>query len=96
MISTSHYVLNIKNVDQKCILWSVLAALHPVSRESHPERVSHYRQYENELNMKDINYPVSLKKLEKFEKQNKNFHKCFWLRERMCISCVFNQTNEWI
>ena len=43
-ISTSHSVLNIKNVDQKCFLWSDLAALHPVSRDSHSERISHYRQ----------------------------------------------------
>jgi ribosome-associated translation inhibitor RaiA len=78
-ISTSHYVLNIKNVHQKCFLLSVLAAIHPVSRDSHPEWVSHYRQYENEPNIKDINYPVSLKKLEKFEKQNNIVYKCFWL-----------------
>ena len=93
-ISTSHSVLNIKNVDQKCFLWSVLAALHPVSRDSHPERVSHYRQYENELSMNDINYPVSLGKLEKFEKQN-NISIHVFGYEKGCVFPVFlsKQTN---
>jgi hypothetical protein len=93
-ISTSHSVLNIKNVDQKCFLWSVLAALHPVSRDSHPERVSHYRQYENELSMNDINYPVSLGKLEKFEKQNNISINVFGY-EKGCVFPVFltKQTN---
>lgn len=61
-------IVNIKNDDQKCFLWSILAALHPVS--SHSERIAQYRDYENELNMKDIEYQVSLTKLEKFEKEN--------------------------
>lgn len=51
-------IINIKNGDQKCFLWSILAALHPVT--DHPERVRKYLDYENELNMKDIEYPVSL------------------------------------
>ena len=41
--------VNVKNVDQKCFLWSVLAALHPV--EDHKYRVNNYIKYENELNM---------------------------------------------
>jgi hypothetical protein len=61
-------IVNIKNDDQKCFLWSILVALHPVS--GHPERISHYKDYENELNMKDIEFPVSLSKVEIFEKQN--------------------------
>ena len=61
-------VVNVKNNDNKCFLWSILAALH--STDIHPERVSHYEPYENELNMMGIEYPVSLSKIEKFERQN--------------------------
>ena len=68
-IRHSKGVVNIKNVDNKCFLWSVLAALHPA--DNNPSRVTHYQAYEHELNMKDIEYPVSLTKMEKFEKQNK-------------------------
>ena len=49
-------------------MWSVLAQLHPV--EKHAERVSNYMQYESELNMDNIPYPVELADMEKFEKQN--------------------------
>jgi len=62
-------IVNIKNADQKCFLWSVLAALHPTSH--HPERIAHYKPYENELNMTGIEFPVTISKIEKFEKQNK-------------------------
>ncbi|CAC5369843.1 unnamed protein product [Mytilus coruscus] len=46
---------------------SVLAALHPVERN--PDRVSHYMKYEDSLNLTGIDFPVSLAKVEKFEKQ---------------------------
>ena len=41
--------LNIKNRDEKCFLWSVLASLHPVQRRDHPMRVTKYVPYEHEL-----------------------------------------------
>ncbi|VDI77645.1 Hypothetical predicted protein [Mytilus galloprovincialis] len=63
-----HSITNIKNEDRKCFLWSVLAALHPVERN--PDRVSHYMKYKDSLNFTGIDFPVSLSKVEKFEKQN--------------------------
>jgi len=65
----SHSIVNIKNEDQKCFLWCVLAALHPV--QDHPNLVSHYKKYEHSLNVTGIEFPVSISKVEKFEKQNK-------------------------
>ena len=60
--------ININNKDNKCFLWSVLRALNP--KHIHPERVDKdLRQKENVLNIKGIEYPVSLKDLDKFEKQ---------------------------
>jgi hypothetical protein len=64
----SRGLLNIQNEDNECFLWSILAALHPV--QMHPERVSNYIQYEDTLNFLGIDFPVSLSKVEKFEKQN--------------------------
>lgn len=61
-------LLNIQNEDNKCFLWSILVALHPVQR--HPERVANYIQYENTLNFLGIDFPVTFSKVEKFEKQN--------------------------
>ena len=63
-------VLNIQNQDQKCFLWSVLAAFHPVHWRNQPHRVNHYLRYESELNMEGIQYPVTVQQVTKFERQN--------------------------
>ena len=62
-------VINMKNGDNQCFLWCVLRALNP--KDIHPERVdAELREKQNTLNMEGIEYPVSLKDLNKFEKQN--------------------------
>ncbi|MES9902420.1 MAG: hypothetical protein ABW168_07025 [Sedimenticola sp.] len=63
-------VVNIKNKDAKCFLWSVLASLHRV--ETNPQRVQKYKRYENEINMNGIDYPVTAcdRTFRKFESQN--------------------------
>ena len=38
-------IVNIKNEDQKCFMWSILAALHPVL--TNPQRVSNYEPFED-------------------------------------------------
>ena len=58
-----------KNKDNKCFLWCVLRALNP--REKDPQRIDKkLKEKENTLNMDGIEYPVSLKDLNKFENQN--------------------------
>ena len=65
-------LLNIQNRDEKCFIWCVLAALHPIEWNKHANRVTKYKQYEKELNMKGIKYPVTLKQIDKFERQNEH------------------------
>ena len=60
--------LNIQNNDKKCFLSSILASLHPVQHNLY--RVSKYQEYEHELNMTGIQYPVDIKDIGKFEHQN--------------------------
>ena len=69
-IETTRSVLNIKNQDEKCVVWSILAFLHPVDRQDHPQMVNKYRQYENELNLQDVKFPTPLKDIKKIEQQN--------------------------
>ena len=58
-----------QNKDNKCFLWCVLRALNP--KPNHPERVDkELKLKENTLNMNGIEYPVSLKDINKFENQN--------------------------
>ena len=64
-------IINIQNKDNKCFLWCILRALNP--KKNHPERLDKdLMEKENTLNMEGINYLVSLKDLNKFEKQNLN------------------------
>ena len=51
----SSAILNIENDDKYCFLWSILAKLHPCNN-NHPNRVSNYRQYFNELNIEGIDF----------------------------------------
>ena len=62
-------IINPKNKDNKCFLWCVLRALNP--KDGNPERIDKkLKEKENTLNMDGIEYPVSLKDINKFEKQN--------------------------
>lgn len=67
-IHTKKAVVNVKNNDNKCFVWSVLAALHPVDKHSY--RVSQYKQYEKELHVDNMTFPVITSDLKKFEKAN--------------------------
>ncbi len=61
--------INVKNVtDHHCFKWAILSALHP--RWNKPSDVKSYKSFEQELNFKEIDFPVSLKDITKFEKQN--------------------------
>ena len=64
-------IINMKNKDNKCFLWCVLRKLNP--KDDNTERVDkELIEKENTLNMEGIEYPVSLKDINKFEKQNPN------------------------
>ena len=78
-VKNSKAVINIQNDDDddKCFLWSVLAYLYEDNHNR--ERVNHYKQYETELNMNGIVYPVAGKDVPKFEKQNNISVNVFWI-----------------
>ena len=63
-------IINMKNKNNdKCFLWCVLRALNPKDRDA--ERIDKdLKSKENTLNMEGIDYPVSLKDINRFEKQN--------------------------
>ena len=64
-------IINMKNKDNKCFMWCVQRALNP--NNNHPERVDEdLISKQDTLNMKGIEYPVSLKDIDRFEKQNPN------------------------
>ena len=59
--------LNIQNNAKKCFLLSIIALLHPVQHKNNPFRVLKYQEYEHELKMSGIQYPVDIKNIGKFE-----------------------------
>ncbi|KAB0800410.1 hypothetical protein PPYR_06150 [Photinus pyralis] len=67
-VKVKHAVINVKNNDEACFGWALSSALFPVSQ--HSDRVSSYPYYAEILNFQDINFPMTLSQLPKFEKQN--------------------------
>ena len=67
----SSAILNIKNDDIYCFLWSILAKLHPCEN-SHPDRVSNYEPYFNELNIEGFDFTNGFRcgDMYRFEKLN--------------------------
>ena len=62
-------IINMKNQDDKCFMWSVLRALNP--KDNHPERIDNdLKSKEDILNMQGIQYPVSFRGIDRFESQN--------------------------
>ena len=60
--------INIKNDDQYCFLWCILANLCPV--EDHKNRTSSYSMHLNELNLKGLEIPKKVKDIPTFENLN--------------------------
>ena len=63
-------VINPQNKDEECFKWTVIEALHHEEIKHHPERISLLWAYENQYNWKGLEFPVSIKKIDKFEKNN--------------------------
>ena len=69
VLKNKHAIINMKNEDNKCFLWSVLRALNP--KDKNAERVDEdLKSKEDTLNMEGINYPVDFQGIDRFEKQN--------------------------
>lgn len=60
--------INVKNNDDACFTWALMAALHPV--DIHSERISNYPHYSKILKLKGIQFPMTIKQIPNFEKQN--------------------------
>jgi len=68
-IAKKHAVINVNNhQDNRCFEWSILSCLYPP--KDHPCEVYKYRRYQNTLNFDGITFPVKVKDIPKFEKQN--------------------------
>ena len=60
--------VNIKNNDNYCFLWCIMAYLYPTQRN--PNRVSSYPHYSSVLNTFGLSFPPSINDIKLFEKNN--------------------------
>jgi hypothetical protein len=72
---SKHAIINVKNKDNNCFIWSVLAALHPGNHNS--DRVREYQTYATKLNFDGISFPMRMADIPKFEKQNQIYVNVF-------------------
>ena len=89
-------VINPQNKDEECFKWTVNEALHHKQIKHHPERISLLRPYENQYNWKGLEFPVSIKKIDKFEKNNpgKAVNVLFCKKESQNIYIYITSTSE--
>ena len=67
-IQNKKALVNVKNTDKYCFLWSIMAALHPVDDNSCA--TSSYPHYSSELKYERINFQMRLIDIPKFKKMN--------------------------
>ena len=70
-VSRKDGVINPKNeIDEECFKWAVTAALHHEEIKSHPERISNPRRFEDNYDWSEVEFPLSIKGINEFEKKN--------------------------
>ena len=71
----SNAILNIENNVDYCFIWSILASLHP-GNNNHPNIVSNFKKYFDELNIQGLNFSKGYKcsDVHKFNEINNFIH----------------------
>lgn len=71
-LELKHAVINIKSENDECFLYAVVCALHFSDLQSTPnlQHKRHYIKWLHEVNMENIQYPVSLSSMKRFERNN--------------------------
>ena len=67
-IAGKHAIVNVQNKDERCFLYSVLAALHPANDNVSMSR--QYKKYLSELKVDGLEFPLKVHDIPKFEKLN--------------------------
>ena len=87
-------VINLDVDDSQCFRYAVLCALHAKDIEHNHNRPSKYKQYLNEIDMDDIDEPVQISDIYKFEKQNPNIkvNVNYWKNGQL-LRALYNNSN---
>lgn len=91
-IRLSKCVLNIKNNDNFCFIWSILAFLFPV--EENRNRTSKYKEHFKKLNIEGFEFPMKLTNINDFCLVNKlNISVLHLNNDADTLTCVYNTSN---
>ena len=63
-------IINPKNSDMECFKWAVIAAMKWEEIGNNPERLNKLRRYEGEFDWSGLEFPVSFRDINKFERNN--------------------------
>lgn len=67
-LKVKNCIINIKNCDDKCFIYCILAKMFPV--KYHRNKASSYIKYLKHLRFSFLNFPVAITQVEMFEKKN--------------------------
>lgn len=92
-IQNTKSVINIKNNDEFCFLWSIVCALYPSSKDKNPNRTSSYPHFSQVLEYDGINFPIALKSIPKFEKLNDIAINVFTIQKKTIVPVCLSKTD---
>ena len=79
-------IINVQNEDNLCFKWAVLSCLYPAQKNT--ERLSNYIKYKDVLEFGNIQFPMQIKDIAKFEKLNVTLSVYVCLLTTKGISCT--------
>jgi hypothetical protein len=86
-------VINIKNNDEYCFLWSVVCALRPANAEKNCSRVSSYPHFSKLLKYDGMKFPIALKYIPKFEMMNALSINVFTIKEEEILLLLLSKSH---
>lgn len=67
-IAKKRACINVKNKDEACFAWAVVSALYPTN--IHSDRTQSYPHYTDVLNIENIDFPMKISNVPRFENKN--------------------------
>ncbi|KAB0790023.1 hypothetical protein PPYR_15685, partial [Photinus pyralis] len=91
-IARKKAIINVKNNDKYCFLWSIVSALYPAQRN--PDRPSSYPHFDTVLNSGPITFPIQLNDIKKFERLNNLAINLYCLEKRKVLPFLLSENRE--
>ncbi|KAB0790324.1 hypothetical protein PPYR_15335, partial [Photinus pyralis] len=85
-------IINVKNNDQYCFLWSVVSALYPAL--SNADKTYNYPHFDEVLNRRSIQFPIKLTDIKKFERLNNLAINLYCLDRRSVLPFMLSTNHE--